>query len=36
MKIIKFKGIDSFNRPVFVSVESPKASMAATDILLET
>ena len=33
MKMVKFRGIDSFNRPVFVSVESPKCFYGSTDIL---
>ena len=33
MKMVKFRGIDSFNRPVFVSVESPKCFYGSLDIL---
>lgn len=33
MKMVKFRGIDSFNRPVFVSVESPNCFYGSTDIL---
>ena len=33
MKKLRFKGIDSFNRPVFVSVESPNCFYGSLDIL---